>query len=229
MSTTNGSAKWWLRPLLRMCVVIVGLAGWFGTQNLLGERPPVTKIGDAVLETLEDPNSYLRENGAAADALLITSSTVINILGVFLLGMSIFGPTVRPFMGLLLLFGMRQICQWLCALPAPPGIIWHDPGVPGLLVTYEVANDFFFSGHTGLAVLGAVELVRFGGRRWLPIAVLIVVFEAITVLVLRAHYTMDVFTGAIVALYVATLAKRWAPACDRQLARLWARPNSGAP
>jgi PAP2 superfamily C-terminal len=229
MSTTAGSAKWWLRPLLRLCVIIVGLAVWFGTQNLLGERPPVNKIEDKVLDRLIAPNSYLNENRAAADALLIASSTVINILGVFLLGMSIFGPTVRPFMGLLLLFGMRQICQWLCALPAPLGIIWYDPGVPGLLVTYEVANDFFFSGHTGLAVLGAVEVVRFGGRRWLPIAVLIVVFEVITVLVLRAHYTMDVFTGAVVALYVATLSKRWAPWCDRQLARLWERPSSGAP
>jgi hypothetical protein len=143
--------------------------------------------------------------------------------------MSIFGPTVRPFLGLLLLFGMRQICQSLCALAAPPGIIWHDPGVPGLLVTYGVANDFFFSGHTGLAVLGAVEMVRFGGRRWLPLAVIIVVFEAAAVLVLRAHYTMDVFTGAVVALYVAGLAQRWAPWCDARLARFWNEPNAGAP
>jgi hypothetical protein len=214
----------WLRPLLRLCVVVVGLAAWFGTQKLLGERAPLAPehaIGDAVLDWLAQPNVYLRDNRAAANALLISSSTVINLLGAFLLGMSIFGPTVRPFLGLLLLFGMRQICQSLCALAAPPGIIWHDPGVPGLLVTYGVANDFFFSGHTGMAVLGAVEMVRFGGRRWLPLAVLIVIFEAAAVLVLRAHYTMDVFTGAIVALYVASLAQRWAPWCDDHLARLY--------
>ncbi len=224
MSGTAGTPAWWLRPLLRLCFVIVGLAAWFGTQQLLSERPPVTKIGDVVLDVLEQPNRYLLENLAAADALLISSSTVINILGAFLLAMSIFGPTVRPFLGLLLLFGMRQICQCLCALPTPPNIIWHPPGVPGLLVTYGVSNDFFFSGHTGLAVLGSVELVRFGGRRWLPIGILIVLFEVITVLILQAHYTMDVFTGAVVALYVATLSERWAPWCDRQLNRLWERP-----
>jgi hypothetical protein len=231
MTPSHASAQW-LRPLLRLCVVIVGLAAWFGTQKLLGARAPLAPehaIGDAVLDWLAPPNEYLRDNRGAADALLISSSTVINILGAFLLGMSILGPTVRPFLGLLLLFGMRQICQSLCALAAPPGIIWHDPGVAGLLVTYSVANDFFFSGHTGLAVLGAVEMVRFGGRRWLPLAVIIVIFEAAAVLVLRAHYTMDVFTGAVVALYVAGLAERWAPWCDARLTRFWSGPNAGTP
>src|SRR6202022_4152758 len=103
--------------------------------------------------------------------------------GVFLLAASIFGPSVRPFLGLLLLFAMRQICQLICALPPPTGMIWRNPGVPSLLVTYDVATDFFFSGHTGLAVLGAVELSRLGGGRWLFLGVLIVLFEATTVLI----------------------------------------------
>ena len=106
-------------------------------------------------------------------------------------------------------------------------MIWHDPGVPSLLVTYGVSTDFFFSGHTALAVLGAVELVRFGGRRWLLLGVVIAIFECLVVLVLRAHYTMDVFTGAVVALYAATLAEWWAPWFDDLLARLAGR-SSGA-
>ena len=39
-------------------------------------------------------------------------------------------------------------------------MIWHDPGFPSFLVTYHVANDFFFSGHTAIAVFGAIELSR---------------------------------------------------------------------
>jgi hypothetical protein len=104
-------------------------------------------------------------------------------------------------------------------------MIWHDPGVPSLLVTYDVTTDFFFSGHTGLAVLGAVELARLGGRRWLYVGIAIVLLEATTVLVLRAHYTMDVFTGAVAARYASILAARVAPWCDRYLSRLsgWRR------
>ncbi len=96
-------------------------------------------------------------------------------------------------------------------------MIWHYPGFPSLLVTYHVANDFFFSGHTAIAVFGAVELSRFH-RKWLTaIAVLIVLFEVGTVLILRAHYTMDVFTGMLAALWIARISERLAPALDRRL------------
>jgi membrane-associated phospholipid phosphatase len=79
-------------------------------------------------------------------------------------------------------------------------------------VTYGVANDYFFSGHTAIAVLGASELVRTGKRGLTIVGIAIVILEAATVLVLRAHYTMDVFTGLITGLYAAHLAakiSRW--------------------
>jgi len=39
------------------------------------------------------------------------------------------------------------------------------------------------------------------------------------VLVLRVHYTMDVFTAIITALYVAHITGRISPALDRRLAK----------
>ena len=97
-------------------------------------------------------------------------------------------------------------------------MIWHYPGFPSLLVTYHVANDFFFSGHTAIAVFGAVELSRLR-RNWLTVlAVLMVIFEVATVLVLRAHYTMDVFTGIVAALWVAHLSEQVSPPIDRLIA-----------
>jgi membrane-associated phospholipid phosphatase len=125
-----------------------------------------------------------------------------------------------------MLFALRQACQALCALPPPQGMIWRDPGFPSLLVTYGVANDLFFSGHTAMAVFGAVEVWR-TGRRWLGwLAAAVGLFEVAVVLVLRAHYTMDVFTGAIAALLVAGWAARLAPPVDRFLAGFTAR-NTG--
>jgi PAP2 superfamily C-terminal len=211
------AAPCWLRGAL----IAVGLAAWFGTQSLIGQRPlPESGVGDAVHRWTAPVHDALLVHPAAADALLIVSSAVIDALGVWLLVVSLFGRTIRPFLGLLMLFALRQVCQALCALPAPPGMIWHATGVPTLLVTYGVAGDFFFSGHTGLAVLGAVELARTGRRGLAILGVLVALFEATAVLVLRAHYTMDVFAGAITALLVAELAARWAPGFDRFLARL---------
>src|SRR6266446_3787465 len=144
---------------------------------------------------------------------------LIDALGLFLLARWLFGGTVRPFLGLFLLMALRQVMQAICALPPPPNMIWHYPGFPSFLVTYHVANDFFFSGHTAIAVFGAIELSRLR-RTWLTVlAILIACFEVATVLILRAHYTMDVFTGVVAALWIAHLAERISPRLDRLLRR----------
>lgn len=96
-------------------------------------------------------------------------------------------------------------------------MIWHYPGFPSFLVTYHVANDFFFSGRTAITVFGAIELSRFR-RNWLTVcSILLVFFEVAAILVLRAHYTMDVFTGFLTALWVSRISERLSPALDRCL------------
>ena len=134
-----------------------------------------------------------------------------------MIGAAIFGPTFAPFLAMLIVFGLRQICQGLCTLPPPPGIIWRNPGFPALLVTYDVGNDFFFSGHTALAVLGALQ-VAYLGPAWLAvIAACIALGEMLSVLVLRAHYTLDVVAGALAAFFAAAMAGRLSPALDAWL------------
>src|SRR5437667_2230664 len=202
--------------LLKLLVSGMVLALWFWTQSLIGARTaPASGIGDALHNLTAGLNSYFAQNTRAADALLIVSSALIDALGLFLLGRWLFGGSVRPFLGLFLLMTLRQLIEAICALPPPPNMIWHYPGFPSLLVTYRVANDFFFSGHTAIAVFGAIELSRLR-RNWLTvIAVLIACFEVATVLILRAHYTMDVFTGVVAGLWVAHLAERISPRLDR--------------
>jgi hypothetical protein len=209
----------WRTLLLRLVVTVAVLAIWFWTQSLLGARaaPVNGGIGDALHNLTAGLNSYFARNATAANALLIVSSVFIDALGLFLLGSWLFGGSVRPFLGLALLMALRQFLQALCSLPVPPGMIWHYPGFPSLLVTYHVANDFFFSGHTAIAVFGAIELSRFQ-RNWLTgVAILLVLFEISTVLILRAHYTMDVFTGFLAALWVARMSERLSPYLDRRL------------
>jgi hypothetical protein len=206
----------WLRIVLTAVAIVV----WFWTQSLIGSRGlPASGIGDGLQNLTAGLNAHLLEAPRAANALLIVSSALIDVIGLFLLGIWIFRGTVGPFLGLLLLLGLRQVMQALCALPAPPNLIWHYPGFPSLFVTYGVANDYFFSGHTGIAVLGAIEAARLR-RGWLmAIAVAVVAFEIATVLIVRAHYTMDVFTGVVAALWVATVCDRVAPSIDRWVAR----------
>jgi hypothetical protein len=210
----------WRLWLLRLGLVIVSLFLWFWTQSLIGSRPVPAKIGDGLHEFTASSNSYLLSHPKTANGLLIASSAIIDMLGIFILASTIVGRSITPFLGLIMLFALRQIIQGLCPLPPPDGMIWHHPGFPSLLVTYGVPNDLFFSGHTALAVLGACVLGRSFPRAGIALGLLIALFEIATVILLRAHYTMDIFTGAITALYIWTIAKRFGLHIDSGLSRI---------
>jgi hypothetical protein len=207
--------------IARVIAIVASLGLWFWTQWLLARRKPIAidpqgagSIPDGLHQITAKINRRLNENPRHANALLISSSLVIDLLGFYLLGSAIFGPTIQPFLGLFMLFALRQICQAFCPLPPPPGMIWRSTGVPTVLVTYGTSNDLFFSGHTAIAVFGAATLASAFGPIGLGLGIAIAIFEISTVIVLRAHYTMDVFTGAITALYVHHLAIEFAPMVD---------------
>ena len=203
--------------LLRVVATVAALAMWFWTQSLIGSRAPSAGIGDVLHNLFAGLNFYFGQHASAANALLIVSSGFIDLFGLFLVAEWIFLGRSRAFLGLVLLLGLRQVMQALCALPAPPNMIWRYPGFPSLFVTYNVGNDYFFSGHTAIAVFGAIEVARLRYPWLTAFALTVVVFEVAAVLILRAHYTMDVFAGAVTALWVAALCESIGPRVDRLL------------
>lgn len=204
--------------ILRLSITVAALAFWFWTQALLGARAAqVQGIGDGLHALTARANEYFQVHASMANALLIVSSALIDAFAIFILLRWLLGRTVRPFLGLAILLLLRQAMQALCALPAPEGMIWHYPGFPSLLVTYSVASDFFFSGHTAIAVFGATEVARLRNPILTIVAILVAALEIVTVIVLRMHYTMDVFTGLIAALWVVPVAERLSVPIDRWL------------
>jgi len=208
----------WSGVGLRAGVIAGALVVWFWTQSLIARKAAAKEgIGDVVHDLTSRWHRYLSTNERAANAALITSSIFNDLIGLALIGSAIFGPTFAPFLAILIVFALRQVCQSLCTLPPPPGIIWRNPGFPTLLVTYEVGNDFFFSGHTALAVLGAIEAAHFGPTWLAVLAAVIALGEMLIVLVLRAHYTLDVVAGAVAAFLAADVAGRLSPAVNAWL------------
>jgi hypothetical protein len=202
----------------RTALVILGLGAWFWTQAAIAKRAfPEGRIGDRLHELTAPLHDALFARPRLANRLLVCTSGLIDLLGLFLIVQAIIGPSIRPLLGLLVLFSLRQACQALCALPLPPGMIWRNPGFPSLLVTYGTATDLFFSGHTAIAVYGSLELAHALGPVGAALGVLVTVVEVTTVIVLRAHYTMDVFTGAVTALWVWTVVSGIAPRINAAL------------
>ena len=211
-----------MTPWLLKCLLIAGgLAAWYWTQAWIARRPfPSGGLQDRVHDVTAPLNRWLLAHPRNADVLLIGTSALIDVAGVSLLVSSVIGPSFGPFLGLLMLFVLRQICQGLCALPPPEGMIWRSPGFPSLLVTYGTASDLFFSGHTAIAVYAGLELAHHFGAWGIAAGGAFVAIEAATVLVLRAHYTLDVFAGAVTALWVWAVAQTLAPRVDALLASL---------
>ncbi len=203
---------------LRVALIAGALFLWFWTQALIGRKTQHrTGLGDAIHDWTAPLHGWLTQHPRAADRVLMVSSGFIDLFGLFLIAASIFGPTLRPFIAMFSLYALRQVFQAICTLPIPPGMIFRRPGFPSLFVTYGTSNDFFFSGHTAIAVLGALEIAQFGLPMLTLAVATVAVLEAVTVLVLRAHYTMDVFAAAVAAWSAADFARWAAPAVDAWL------------
>jgi hypothetical protein len=180
---------------IRLVGTAAALAIWFWTQSLIG-TPVFLESESAMACRLPRPRRtsickriHSRQTRCSSS---VRQSSICWASSFYRSGSS----ERRPGPALVIALGLRQIMEALVALPAPPNAIWHYPGFPSLLVAYGVPNDYFFSGHTAIAVLGVTEIARLG-RSWVTaLGVGIVVFEVLTVLILRAHYTMDVFTAS---------------------------------
>ena len=117
--------------VLRIGFIAVALVIWFWTQRLIaGKSGDMQGIGDAVHRLTAGWHRYFTEHEKAANRALIISSLFIDLLGFSLIALAIFGPSFAPFLAILIVFSLRQICQLCCTLPPPPGMIWRDPGFP---------------------------------------------------------------------------------------------------
>lgn len=196
----------WEAIAWRLAAIAGGLVAWFCTQRLIGERH---LNGDGIYDHLHrltaGSNAWLHEHPSAARTALIVSSLGVDAVTLFVLVYAVFGPSFSPFWGLLCLFALRQLSQALVALPPPSGIIWRHPGFPSLFVTYAVGNDFFFSGHTALAVYGAIQIAVLGIDALTLVGALLAVLQMVLVIVLRAHWTLDVLAGLFAALLVGAV------------------------
>jgi hypothetical protein len=198
-----------LANLLAKFVLIGGCVWmWFLSQKFLSGRGiPVGDIVDFGHRYTEGVHRILQARPDLSRRVLIWSSAGVDLFGIYLIGLTLFGESISPFLALVMLFVLRQISQIFCLLPAPPGMIWKDTGVPTLLVTYDTHGDFFFSGHTAISILGAIfaclTLPWWGGVG----ASVLAVGEILAVLALRAHYTMDVICGVTAAGVCFFLAK----------------------
>src|SRR5262252_4465075 len=90
----TSSARIGISFFVRVTLTAIALVIWFWSQTLIGNRgAPAMAIGDRLHDLTAPVNFYLHAHASAANLLLIVSSGMIDLLGIFLLSRWIFGAS----------------------------------------------------------------------------------------------------------------------------------------
>src|SRR5262245_39803011 len=94
----------WPVIAVRFGLVVAGVVLWYWSQAVLGKRVPKVAYEVPLADGMHVFTARLHKryatNEAAGNRLLIISSLVIDLLGLYLLCTAIFGESFRPFIGL---------------------------------------------------------------------------------------------------------------------------------
>lgn len=208
-------------PLLFLIIVAGALISLF-SEHWIGERiPPVCKIGDALQHWTAPLNNFVNSYEGVGNLLIIIYSIFGDAIVLVLIACAIVQSSIRPVLPLLVFMLLRQGMQLIISFPIDPGLIWHYPGFPSLFSNYEISGDFYFSAYVGINILGALELGEIFRRRWLTaLNFIIAAFIAVIDIVLRSHYTTDIYTSILTAVFAYLFTQQFVPPVDHFLKKL---------
>ncbi|MBX7065638.1 MAG: sphingomyelin synthase family protein [Parachlamydiales bacterium] len=190
-------------PILFL-IIAAGILFSLWTEKWIGEVvPPTCNISDALQHLLTPLNAYVASHQQVGDILIIVYSIFGDAIVLVLIGAAIVRSSVRPVLPLLVFMVLRQTMQMLISFPVDPNLIWHDPGFYSLFLNYHISGDFYFSAYVGINILGALEMHEIFRKRWLTTSIFLIAFFIILIdMILRAHYSTDVYTSIITSIFV---------------------------
>ena len=157
----------------------------------------------ALLSFLAPITTYLAENLQIRDYVLLTGFLNLDILMLTFLAYYIkFGKSFKPFICFLFFYGLRIVFQSFFLLDYYPLYLFTYPGFRSLSVPTSRAADFFFSGHTGCAFLLALNFKEWGENKLFVYGCVVTFLQMFVMTVVRAHYSIDVICGFLIAHYV---------------------------
>lgn len=188
------------------------------SQKIIGSEPQIPcGIRDNLEILTSGINAYLRTHPVTADWVMILYSGFGDLAVLFLLAFAWINRSVESILPLFVFVFFRQILECLVSLPLPEGLIWHYPGFPSLFSNYSIYNDFYYSAYVGINILKTMYLWKFK-IKWVNVAgILIIIYEAFADLILRSHYTADIFTSTVTAIAVFLYTRKLSLAIDRKI------------
>lgn len=160
--------------------------------------------------------NYISQNLYIRDFLLITSSAFLDVFMICFICVYISkGNSWAPLLHMGLFYGLRgAVVQNLVIMQIYDTYIFEYPGFPSLVVPYFRAADFFYSGHSGCALLLGLQMADMGYAEMKYVGFLLGIFEGLVLTMLRIHYSIDIIFGIICGHYLYFVAKEVAKFAD---------------
>jgi len=186
------SRKWMRFCVFLFCLIFIVLGRATVPDN------PVPGIVDKLMDSAAWINRYVLARQNLRDGMLIACSFFMDVMFFSLGAYWIFyGNSSRLIVSTLIFYFVRAAVQQMFLCPYPDNYSWDDPGFPSIVVPYGRSSDFFFSGHIGFVTICMSEWLKY--KKYLMAFLLSLggIYTAFILLVYRAHYSIDIFTGII--------------------------------
>lgn len=153
--------------------------------------------------------NYISQNLYIRDYLLIMGSAFLDIFLVCFMITYIFkGNSWNPLVHISLFYFLRgAVMQSLIILEIYDTYIFENPGFPSMIVPYFRSADFFFSGHAGCSILIGLQMSDMGYTELKYFGFFLAIFEGFVLMVLRAHYSIDIVFGILISHYLYIISK----------------------
>jgi hypothetical protein len=175
---------------------------WYFTQTFLQHDTHNERNNGVIVDRIHNlpifimAHNYLLKNEHIAKFMIMFTTLLIDINSVYFFANFILYHDIKPIALLIMGVVLRQMCQYMNRLPSPDNVIWFNPGFPSIIMHYDVADDFFFSGHTLISLIFGIELFNSTNMFIKLYSVFYMAIEILFILTSKAHYFMDVY-GAI--------------------------------
>ena len=166
-------------------------------------KEPLFCFNDVAINAIAGLTRYISQSLDIRDFILILSGVIMDIyFFLFYLFFLKYGKSWQPVIAIGLFYFVRGfIIQRMILFSFYDTYIFSFPGFPSFTVPYYRSADFFFSGHAGVLILIGLYLRDNKQNFFFIVSFLLAIYEGFCLMLLRAHYVIDIIFGVIAGHY----------------------------
>lgn len=200
--------------LARVFFVLAGLSLVIlnGIYGFVLPHTNVDCIIDLSFNATAGINDYFAKEVESKKTLLIFSSLACDLVAILIGVLWIMkGNSYRMVITLGIFYIFKFAMEFLFQERTPDGNLWEYPGFPSLMVGYLKTDTYFYSTVMGFLLVAALESYKLDNTYLCVFAIITLIFEMFTRIVLRGNYSIDIISSLILAHFIYIFANEWCP------------------